>query len=99
MIIIGKEWISIKRINVISLIFSLLTFILLIRECYCKTKIGYSNDIVFENMFCFPAYINVILGIIFIPLLIYFIIDDLFICIKKCEKIKLFFKKLIHCNF
>lgn len=64
----------IKIIRVISVIFSLLVFTLLIKLFYFDTKLGYDNKVLGITYFSLPKCVNTLFITLTIPIVIYFII-------------------------
>lgn len=65
-----------RIIVIISLIIGIIVFVLLIKNCYIDTKIGFDTQILELNYSSFPMFLNVIVFNIFFP----------FICYKVSEQ-------------
>ncbi len=57
--------------KIISILFSLIVVVLLIKLFYFDTKLGFNTEILELNYSAFPMCVDVIIIIIMIPLLVY----------------------------
>lgn len=67
---------------------SIILFIFLVKYFYFDTKIGFNTEILELNYSAFPMWFDVLISVIFMPLLAFAILDDLYdkistFCVEK----------------
>lgn len=67
-----------KKYQKLFLILSLVVFIQLIKYFYFDTKIGFDTKILELNHSSLPICVDVIIGIIFMPIFIFFGLTDIY---------------------
>lgn len=75
-----------KIINIISIGFGMIIFVLLFKYFYIDTKIGFETQIFELNYSSLPMFIDVIIFVIFFPLICYSILEQFLgyiLCLNK----------------
>lgn len=67
-----------KIFSIIFMILSLIVFMLLIKYFYFDTNIGFKTEILKLRYSSLPVCVDVIIGIIFMPILIFLGLSDLY---------------------
>lgn len=66
-----------KLSKYISISFSVIAFIFLVKFFYIDTKLGFQTQILELTYSSFPMFIDVFIGVLFIPFLVYGIMEEI----------------------
>ena len=67
-----------KSIKIIFIALSILVFTLLIKIFYFDTNMGFRTEIVELNYSAFPMFVDVAITVIFVPFLVYGILESIY---------------------
>lgn len=66
-----------RIVNIISISIAVLVFVIMVKYCYFDTKIGFNTEIVELTYSAFPMFVDVLICVIFFPLIVYAIVQQI----------------------